>query len=373
MAATLEVSTQFPPPLQRRARLLGRVRSAVGLDVGGAIVKVAEVAWDQGRPRLLDFMAIPLAGGAGLNTDHAQSAAELERLFAQRGWNRGRVITCVSGGVAFFRHLQLPNVPATDLLQAARWEGQQQLPYPADEVVVDYQPLGVNPEGKAEVLLAGAPRRAIGQVLDLTGRAGIAVGAVEVDSLAIYRALESNGLVDPAPTAWALVCDLGHADTTLTAFRGGAPRLVRSFPFSVRALAVAVAEGLAIDEESAFSLLRREGVGAGSAAAGETANLIDVLVQEVQRSCEYLFYQDRSVSQAEVFFSGGGAAVNGLGKLVEMRVNDALHATGLAGEVRVQAVDPIATLPLDARLQPYRRLIGPNYACAIGLALRGEQ
>lgn len=372
MAIELETGSQFPSPLTGTRRLFGRFHSTVGLDVGGSIVKVAEVAWERSVPRLIDFIALPIALGSALHADPADAAESLERLFAARGWGKSRVVASLSGGVAFFRHLKLPNLSPADLLEAARWEGQNQLPYPADEVVVDYQALGLDGDGKAEVLLAGAPRRAIEQIVDLTGRAGIALAAVEVDALAVYRSLEHNGLVDPAPGAWALVCDLGHEDTTLTAFRGGAPRLVRSFPFSVRALAAAVAGSLDIDENDAFSLLRREGLGGGATVEGEAAGLIDVLVQEVQRSCEYLFYQDRSVTVASVFFSGGGASVSGLGRLAEMRVNEGLHAAGLPGEIRVQVVDPVATLTLDPRLHSYRRLIGPNYACAIGLALRGE-
>lgn len=371
MAQQLDNASQFPPILPGTARLFRRVRSTLGVDVGGAVLKVAEVSRDGSTPRLVDFAALPVSGGP-LGADPDRTADDLGRLFDARGWSRSPVVAGLGGGVAFFRHLRLPDLPRADLLEAARWEGQGQLPYPAEDVVVDYQPLGLDPEGKAVVLMAGAPRRAVEQIMDLFRRADIELSALEVDSLAIHRALEQNGLVETEPGAWALVCDLGHEDTTLTVFRSSVPHLVRSFPFSVRALARAVAEALNTTETEAFGLLRREGIGPGAAAEASGASLAAVLVEEVQRSCEYLFYQDREATSVRVFLSGGGAAVNGLGRLVELRVNEGLQAGGAAGRVEAQVTDPVATLAVDPRLNPYRRQLGPAYACAVGLALRGE-
>ncbi|MCL5676779.1 MAG: pilus assembly protein PilM [Firmicutes bacterium] len=234
MAESLEANSSFPPPLARSRRFLRRNRTTVGLDVGGAALKMAEVAWDRETPRLVDFAAIQMLGGSPLQTDPSRVAGDLERLFASRGWEGSRVVAGLSGSVAFFRHLRLPNLPAADLREAARWEGQSQLPYPPSDVVVDYQPLGLDAEGKAEVLMAGAPRRAVEQVVDLANQAGITLVALEVDSLAIYRALEWNGLVAPGLSTWTVVCDLGHEDATLTAFKAGARHLVRSLPWSER-------------------------------------------------------------------------------------------------------------------------------------------
>lgn len=371
MAQPMDNTSQFPSALRGTTRLFRRVRSTLGVDVGRAVLKVAEVVREGGKPRLLDFAAMPVSGGP-LGAAPDRTARDLGRLFDERGWSRSRVVAGVSGGVAFFRNLRLPDLPRSDLLEAARWEGQGQLPYPADDVVVDYQPLGLDQDGKAMVLMAGAPRRAVEQVVDLFRLTDIELSAVEVDSLAIHRALEQNRLVEPEPGAWSLVCDLGNDDTTVTVFRSSVPRLVRSFAFSVRALARAVAESLGVSDTEAFGLLRREGIGPGAAAEGAGASLAAVLVEEVQRSCEYLFYQDREARSVRVFLSGGGAAVNGLSRLVELRVNEGLKAGGAAGVVKAQVTDPIATLDVDPRLNPYRRQIGPAYACAVGLALREE-
>ena len=83
----MDNASQFPPALPGTARLFRRLRSTLGVDVGGAVLKAAEVGRDAGKPRLVDFAALPVAGGP-LGADPDRMADDLARLFDARGWSR---------------------------------------------------------------------------------------------------------------------------------------------------------------------------------------------------------------------------------------------------------------------------------------------
>jgi type IV pilus assembly protein PilM len=64
-----------------------------------------------------------------------------------------QVNACAPGFHVFSKFVKLPPVDTSKVTQIIRYEAQQNVPFPLDEVVWDYQILGTSATGELEVLL----------------------------------------------------------------------------------------------------------------------------------------------------------------------------------------------------------------------------
>ncbi|MEA3020515.1 MAG: type pilus assembly protein PilM, partial [Actinomycetota bacterium] len=119
-------------------------RTVIGLDVGTAAVRAAELRFGRGSPALVRFGQVALEPGAVIGGEvvdvHAVAAA-LRRLWKEGGFRERRVVTAVSGARVVARMTELPAMSDSDLRSSLPFQIQDIIPIPLDEAVVDYQVL----------------------------------------------------------------------------------------------------------------------------------------------------------------------------------------------------------------------------------------
>ena len=74
-------------------------------------------------------------------------------MLAEKGIKAKNVNVCAPGFHVFSKFVKLPPVDASKVTQIIQYEAQQNVPFPLEEVVWDYQILGSTPGGELEVLL----------------------------------------------------------------------------------------------------------------------------------------------------------------------------------------------------------------------------
>src|SRR5207244_9514685 len=99
----------------------------------------------------------------GLNTLGADGMQEstrepamikaLQALLAEKPYGARNVNACAPGFHTFSKFVKLPPVDTSKVTQIIQYEAQQNVPFPLEEVVWDYQILGAAPTGELEVLL----------------------------------------------------------------------------------------------------------------------------------------------------------------------------------------------------------------------------
>ena len=87
----------------------------------------------------------------------------------------------------FSRFVKLPPVSKDKLYQIIQYEAQQNVPFPIDELVWDYQLIGQSRED-ADVMLAAIKAEIIEQLTDAVGMAGLETDLVDVAPMALYNA-----------------------------------------------------------------------------------------------------------------------------------------------------------------------------------------
>lgn len=220
--------------------LFFRQDTHIGLDIGETGVKIVQIKKNRHAYELAHAEIIPLPQGA-IDNDVIQDfrlVAQVIKKAVADGGLPSRVITAVRGQNVFIRHLTLPVMPPAELAEAVKYEAENLLPLPLQEVTFDFTRIAeVNEDGikKEEVLLVAARRNSINQLVDLLREAGLEALAIDVEPLAMIRSaivlgknyMSHNGKAD----VFAMV-NISSANTLVTIVQNNVIRFTRVCPNS---------------------------------------------------------------------------------------------------------------------------------------------
>ena len=348
---------------------MARHGGAVGIDIGSAAIKVVELSGDgqgtEGGGSVVRAAAsAPTPAGTteeGRITDAQAVGRALRDLVQGAGIRTRRAVTAVNGQVALMREVRMPHVPPDEIRQAARFEVERYLPYPIAEVTFDTVVVGESREGgngRMDVLVVAARTDVLRQHAAALQQAGLEPAVVEVEPLAVARAVSSRA----APEQVTACIHLGSSVTMILVIEGEAPRVIRTVAFGTTQLLEAAASRLGATGEAPEVLQARlAAAGSGDGVPGLREAIDDSLsslVTEIRRSLEYYGGRYRAIVPDRVIVTGGGAALPG----ITASLTSAL-------DLPVELGDPFADLGGFPRKGPGES--GAAYAVAAGLARRG--
>src|SRR5438477_7931634 len=130
-------------------------KSFLAVDFGAGTLKLAEFEVNEvGGLRLKQYGIKSLGSeGSQETTREATILKALQALITETGVKSKNVNVCAPGFHVFSKFVKLPPVDASKVTQIIQYEAQQNVPFPLEEVVWDYQILGSTPTGEMEVLL----------------------------------------------------------------------------------------------------------------------------------------------------------------------------------------------------------------------------
>src|SRR5690554_6602542 len=125
---------------ERMSRLLKPRIEAIGLEVGTSALKVVELR--AGNPPSLVAVAVrPLPPGLIQDDQVIDSqglAEEIRSVLSDAGIRKKPVVAAVSNRQAITRNIMLPRMSLAELDEAIKWEAERYIPFPIEEVVLDY-------------------------------------------------------------------------------------------------------------------------------------------------------------------------------------------------------------------------------------------
>jgi type IV pilus assembly protein PilM len=109
-------------------------------------------------------------------------------------------------------------VDSSKVAQIVTYEAQQNVPFPLEEVVWDYQILGAAASGELEVLLVAIKNEIVDGLFQMAGAAGVKVGLVDVSSAALCNSFRfSYGDLEGC----TMLLDIGAKTSNLLFFEKG--------------------------------------------------------------------------------------------------------------------------------------------------------
>ncbi|MGC9319879.1 MAG: type IV pilus assembly protein PilM [Armatimonadota bacterium] len=231
----------------------------LGLDIGTAFIKAAEIQLrgDEyhvvGRPAVIPTPENAVRGGVVV--DAPAVAEALEEVRVRYGARVKKAVASVGGDSSVVvRITEVPKMSDRELDEAIQWELDEQTPFPVDEVIYDYAPIerpDADPEAtEMEVLMAVAQEDLVDAHVDAMQGAGMVPVAIDVEPLAIGRALvEAPG--EEFADQTVVNVHIGATTTLILVFRQKLLSFVRVIPSAGENLTQALAQNLMVDQDQA--------------------------------------------------------------------------------------------------------------------------
>lgn len=300
-------------------------KQVVGLDIGTAGVRAAELKLGRGGVTLERFGQVALPQGAvrdGEVMDPDAVATAIRQLWSQAKFSSKKVVVGVANQNVVVRQVDLPWMPVAELRKSLAFQVQDFIPMPVEQAILDFHPLEevTNDQGMRQlrVLLVAAARTTVESSLRAVEKAGLSAKTVDLTSFAVLRAMAHAEVGVPATQADALV-DIGASVTNIVVHQGGVPRFVRILLMGGSDITEAVAERLGVPLDQAESVKQSTGLptsGAVDQTAHPAVRVIEQtggqLVEEIRGSLDYYMSQVGAARIRRVVLSGGGSRLGGL-------------------------------------------------------------
>ncbi len=353
---------------------------AFGLDISDLSVKAAQLKKSKGGFFLSSFGEFPIASGI-IERGQIKKEEELaEILKGVRSKIRGEsiktpyVVASLPEEQAFLQIVQLPRMSSQDLESAVRFEAENYVPYSLDTMEIDFEQVVpvVDHLNHTDVLLAALPKATVESYVAALKAAGLIPLALEIESLAVTRALI---LRETAPVP-VLVVDLGATRTSFIVFAGYSLRFTASIAVSSLRFTQSISESLNIEFQEAESLKIQYGLEDPSGVLGKRVfeALVPPLTDLVEQIKKHINYYESHAGHEhlehpvstiqKIILCGGGANLKGIAQF-------------LVGELRkeVGIGNPwVNILPTSLKkLPPISFAESLRYTTAFGLALRAAK
>src|SRR6185295_2478326 len=130
-------------------------KSFLTIDFGAVNLKVAEFEVNEGGGLSLKQYGFKSLGQEGIQESTREAAMQraLQEIAGEKMYTSKSLNICAPGFHTFSKFVKLPPVDTSKVTQIIQYEAQQNVPFPLEEVVWDYQILGATPSGELEVLL----------------------------------------------------------------------------------------------------------------------------------------------------------------------------------------------------------------------------
>jgi type IV pilus assembly protein PilM len=194
--------------------------------------------------------------------------------------SRDSVNFCLPSQSVFTRFVKLPGASPADVDEIIGFEAQQNVPFPIDEVVWDYQIMGDSKGGSWDVVLVAIKADQLGEINAAVNKGGFKSSIIDEAPLALFNAFRYNY---SDQSGCSLLIDIG-ARTTNLIFIEGNRVFSRSIPVGGSAISAAIAKEFRQDILVGEKLKLEKGfVGLGGAYA-EPEDPTDARISKIVRN-----------------------------------------------------------------------------------------
>ncbi len=343
----------------------------VGLDISTTTVKLLELSKTNGRSdvryRVEAYAVEPLPPNAVVEKNIASVEAvgeAIQNVLRRSGSRAKRAVVAVSGSAVITKIIPMPaSLSDMEMETQIELEADQYIPYPLEEVNLDFEvqgPSEKNPE-MVDVLLAASRSENVDDRVAALDLAGLAAAVVDVEAYAMETACSqlADQLPDQGKDKVVAIADIGATTTTLNVLHDNRIIYTREQNFG----------GLQLTEEIQRRYgLSREEAGMAKRQGGLPDNYVpevlepfkEAVAQQVSRSLQF-FYSSSTYNRVDqIVLAGGCASIPGLDEMIEEKI-------GTAATI----ANPFASMSVSSRVKPQALSNdAPSLMIACGLALR---
>lgn len=285
---------------------------------------------------------------------------------------------------AFFQVIKMPKVSKEDLMSAVIYEAENYIPMPIENVYLDFQDISPpdNHSEHLDILISAIPKDTAEPYLFSLKAAGLEPQVLEVESLAISRALIKDGF-SKSPI---LLIDFGATRTSFIIFCSQSLRFTSSISVSSNNFTEIISKSLGVDfakaeklkikyglEEKIKLKIKSEKTEIKKERSKIFESLVPVLVDLTQQIKTYLYYYKTHDGKSlppdrcdvsKLLLCGGGSNLKGLPELLSQELKIPVEIGNPWINILGEGKKETPEISFEKSLE---------YTTALGLALRNFQ
>lgn len=339
----------------------------LGLDISSTSVKLLELSKSGGKYRVESYGVEPLPENAVVekNISDVEGVGEaIQRLVDRCKTKVKNAAVAVAGSAVITKTIEMSaNQTEDEMENQLQVEADQYIPYPLDEVALDFEVQGPSPrsEDQVEVLLAACRRENVEMRQAALEMGGLKAKIVDIEAHCMQRAFElirEQFETDEEDQIIAII-DIGATMTTLSVLTDSGTPYTREQLFGGKQLTEEIQRRYSLSVEEA-GLAKKQG---GLPDDYETEVLQpfkEAVVQQVTRSLQFFYSSSAYDDVDHIILAGGTSSIEGLADMVSAKLGT---PTSIA--------NPFLNMSLSSRVnESSLSNDAPAMMIACGLAMR---
>ncbi|HOO90089.1 MAG TPA: pilus assembly protein PilM [Syntrophales bacterium] len=264
----------------------------LGLDIGEDSIKAVQVTAGLREYHVIDSTMIDIEEAGGL--DRA-----IEKLF-ENGTIRSNIcITSLPVSRFSFRNIKLPFKNRKKIGQILPYEIEPLIPYPFDDVLIDY--VITVPSEQPEALVASTLKSAVGDLVRLLAMHHVETSIIDIGSVPVALKLAADCDSDE----YGLLLDIGKSETAGVLFTGTKIIQIRHFRFGGDDISDRIARTFGCDRNLAEE---RKKTGRVEGAREDIGTVYTRFFSDVENTLNFLMLNGAIDSMpSTIFLTGGGS------------------------------------------------------------------
>ena len=345
----------------------------MGIDISGTSIKVLEVGvrGDAFRVEAYGSAPMPPDSYSESNITNTEAVGEaISKAVRKSGSRLKHVAVAVSGAPVITRILQVPaTLSEQDLEAMVEQQADQHIPFPLDEVALDFEVQGpsANDPEQLDVLVAASRLDNLESREEALEFAGLIPKIIDVESFALENVVAmmmeeeygEAGLEQEGEGQVVAIADIGSAITVFSVLQNMNTVYSREEAFGGSQLTERIQQTFGLSYEEA-DMAKREGGLPDNYASDVLEPFTHAISQQLSRALQFFYSSSNITSVDYLLLAGGSAAIPGLSELVESQLS-----------VPAAMANPFARMSTASRVSAQQlQNDAPALMVCCGLALR---
>lgn len=339
----------------------------LGLDISSTAIKLLELGRSGDRFRVESYAVEPLPANSVIEKNIAdiEAVGEAIKRAVKRSASRTRLAAvAVAGSSVITKIIAMPaTLTEDDMEQQIELEADQYIPYPLEEVNLDFEIIGPseNDPERIDVLLAASRSENVDIRIAALELAGIKAKIVDVEAYAMENAfsLLIPQLPEQGIDQTIAVLDIGATMTTLNVMHDRKTIYTREQVFGGKQLTEEIQRRYGLSYEEA-GMAKRQGGLPDNYVPEVLEPFKDAMTQQVSRSLQFFYGSSQYNNVDHIVLAGGSAMIPGIDEMIANKLG-----------VHTSVANPFTNMTLASRVKAQSLSNdAPALMIAAGLAMR---
>ena len=348
--------------------LLSRKKPVIlGLDISSTSVKLLELEQDGDNFRVQSLAVEPLPDNAVVekNFQDVEAIGETIQKAVKRSGTKAKLAAvAVAGSAVITKIINMPaNLSENELELQIQQEADQYIPYPLEEINLDFEVVGptANNPDSVDVLLAASRSENIENRTDALDIGGLTAKIVDVEAYTVENvaSLLTSQMEDAGKDKIIAIIDIGATMTSLNVIENGNLIYTREQNFGGKQLTEEIMRRYGLAYEEAGRLKKSGGL-PDNYIPEVLEPFKETIAQQVGRFLQFFYTSGQHNTVDLIALAGGCASIPGIDELVESQLG-----------ITTVIANPFANMSLSSKVNPQSlSKDAPSLIIACGLALR---